>query len=210
MVTLVINTRAFEKSLPRKRRYFTHCYSCVFVIPLRWYMFIKRNFQERNAMRTLKMFLIVYAISDWTWTSLCMFSCNLPKNTIQKVFELFQFCFDQLLRCIGIMDWFTDLVDSIRPLFITYGKKIQYKVLKWVYSSEKSWLTLMLLVAYLANTKWCKKTEKGLKPWHMGTHMRALGESYLMNTNITGLDGFKNYCVLVSWTKKASAFEGLK
>ena len=39
---------------------------------------------------------------------------------------------------------------------------------------------LMLVVANLVNTKWCKKPEKYLKPWHMGTHLRVL-----MNTNMT-------------------------
>ena len=38
----------------------------------------------------------------------------------------------------------------------------------------------MLLVANLANTKYFKK------PWHMGTHLRVLSESYQMNTNMTG------------------------
>ena len=32
-----------------------------------------------------------------------------------------------------------------------------------------------------------KKLLKWLKPWHMGTHLRVLSESYLMNTNMTGL-----------------------
>ena len=44
--------------------------------------------------------------------------------------------------------------------------------------------TLMLLVANLANTKWCKKPEEWLKTWHMGTHLRGLSESYHMNTNM--------------------------
>ena len=44
----------------------------------------------------------------------------------------------------------------------------------------------MLLVAYLANTKWRKKTEKWLEPWHMGTHLRVPSECYPMNTNKTG------------------------
>ena len=38
-------------------------------------------------------------------------------------------------------------------------------------------LTFMLLVANLANTKWCKNPKKWLKPWHMpdmGIHMRLL------------------------------------
>ena len=70
--------------------------------------------------------------------------------------------------------------------------------------------TLMLLVDHLTNTKWCKKPEKWLKPWYMGTHLRVLSESYLMNTNNwQGLDGFKDVCILVLQTKVASALEGL-
>ena len=64
--------------------------------------------------------------------------------------------------------------------------------------SEYWFLTLMLLVANLANTKWCKTREIWLKPWHMGIHMRVLSESYPMNT------------ILVLWTKVASALEGIK
>ena len=48
----------------------------------------------------------------------------------------------------------------------------------------------MLLVANLANTKVCKKPEKLLKPWQMGTHLRELSKSYSMNTNKTGLHRF--------------------
>ena len=46
---------------------------------------------------------------------------------------------------------------------------------RWVSSSSVSasrlQLTLMLLVANLADIKWCKKSEEWLKPWHMGTHL---------------------------------------
>ena len=43
--------------------------------------------------------------------------------------------------------------------------------------TKTTWLlTHMLLVANLAYTKWCKKTEKWLKPWHMGIHLRELQE----------------------------------
>ena len=49
----------------------------------------------------------------------------------------------------------------------------------------QSGLTLMLLAANLANAKWCKKTAKLLKPWHMGTHLWVLSESFPMNTNTT-------------------------
>ena len=56
----------------------------------------------------------------------------------------------------------------------------------------------MLLGANLANTKRCKKNnEKLLKPWQMGTHMRVLGESFLMNTKMTGFQCFfKNLAFL--------------
>ena len=47
--------------------------------------------------------------------------------------------------------------------------------------------TLMVLVANLTNIKYCKILDKSLKPWHMGTHLRVLSESYPMNTNMTWL-----------------------
>ena len=57
-------------------------------------------------------------------------------------------------------------------------------------------LALMLLVANLANTKRCKKPEKLLKPWQMGTHLRV-GESFQMNTKTTGFQCFfKNLAFL--------------
>ena len=43
-------------------------------------------------------------------------------------------------------------------------------------------LTLMLLMGNCVNRKLYKKTEKHLKPWHKGTHLRVLSESYPMNT----------------------------
>ena len=44
----------------------------------------------------------------------------------------------------------------------------------------------------------------------MGTHLRVLSESYPMNTNMSGFRWFfKNLCILVLWTKVASALEGL-
>ena len=51
-------------------------------------------------------------------------------------------------------------------------------------------LPLRLLVANFANIKLCIKTEKLLKPWHMGTYLRVLRQSYLMNTNMTGFRWF--------------------
>ena len=55
---------------------------------------------------------------------------------------------------------------------------------------------------YLTNTELCRKPEKCLKPWHMGTHRRVLRESYPMHTNMTG---FRWFCILVLWTKVALA-----
>ena len=46
-----------------------------------------------------------------------------------------------------------------------------------------------------------------MKPWHMGTHLRVLGESYPMNTIMTGFRWF--LCILVLRTKVALALEGL-
>ena len=39
----------------------------------------------------------------------------------------------------------------------------------------------------------------------MGTHLKVLGESYLMNTNMAGFR-----CFFVLWTEVASALEGLR
>ena len=57
-------------------------------------------------------------------------------------------------------------------------------------SSHSQVLTLMLLVANLSIQNDAKKNEKLLKPWHMGTHLRMLSESYPMNTNKTGFRWF--------------------
>ena len=42
-------------------------------------------------------------------------------------------------------------------------------------------LTLILVMANFAYTKWCKKPEKWLEPWQMGTHMSVLRKSELSN-----------------------------
>ena len=47
-------------------------------------------------------------------------------------------------------------------------------------------LFLVLVVANFANTRSHKKSKKWLKPWHMGTHMRVLNESYPMNPHWKG------------------------
>ena len=40
-----------------------------------------------------------------------------------------------------------------------------------------------------------KKAEKCPKPWQMGTHMKVLGESFPMNTNMTGFRCFSKLFV---------------
>ena len=70
-------------------------------------------------------------------------------------------------------------------------------------------LTLMLLEATFDYTKLCKNPEKLLKTLHMVTYLIVLGESFQMNTNMTGFSFFKNLCVMVLWTKVAPALEGL-
>ena len=64
----------------------------------------------------------------------------------------------------------------------------------------------MLLVANLAKYKMLQKNLKLPKPWHMGTHLRVLGESYPMNTNMTGLRLFSK----IFATKIALALKRLK
>ena len=69
----------------------------------------------------------------------------------------------------------------------------------------------MLLVAYFDNIKWCKIPEKRPKPLHIGTYLGVLSESYSMNTSMTGFIWFTiTLCILMFWTKVASALEGLR
>ena len=70
--------------------------------------------------------------------------------------------------------------------FETKLKKSNNQV--WNETPQPRSLTLMLLMAILANTKWCKKPEKWPKPWHIGTHLRVLSKRYLMNIDMTGFE----------------------
>ena len=45
----------------------------------------------------------------------------------------------------------------------------------------------LTLVSQLGRYKMMQKTWKRLKLWQLGTHLRVLNKSYLMNTNMTGL-----------------------
>ena len=51
-------------------------------------------------------------------------------------------------------------------------------------------LTVMLVVADLANMNDAKIWKNDLKPWQIGTHPKVLGDSYPMSTNTTGLRSF--------------------
>ena len=97
-------------------------------------------------------------------------------------------------RVVQVMFWLTFLI-QISSEHCCY----QYVVsIVWLLSAIVgiNGLTFMLVAANLANTKWCKKPEKWLKPWHMGTHLRALSESIPTNTSMTVfrwfVDDFKN------------------
>ena len=57
-------------------------------------------------------------------------------------------------------------------------------------SNKMSIMVINPYAATLVNTKWYKISEKCLKPWQMGTHVRVLGESFPMNTNMTGFRWF--------------------
>ena len=43
--------------------------------------------------------------------------------------------------------------------------------------------------------KMMQNTKKILKPWHIGTYLRVLNESYPMNTTMTGFSFFKSLCI---------------
>ena len=90
-----------------------------------------------------------------------------------------------------------DFIIIIRLLFLA---AVSFDGLNY-YTNFKFFLALTLLVANLANTKWCKKPEKRLKPWHMGTHLRVLSESYPINTNMTGSNclGSKTHKTWTEW-----------
>ena len=58
-------------------------------------------------------------------------------------------------------------------------------------------LTLMLVVAKLANTKLSKTPWKWPKPWKMGTHLRVLSKRYPMHTNMIRFRCLSKLCILV-------------
>ena len=92
---------------------------------------------------------------------------------------------------VTMSDWHRRQVDIVScqrgsfRLLLGWGTTGESKV-----TLDSQFLTLMLLVTNLANTKWCKKPEKWPKPWQMGTHMKVLGESFPINANMAGFRWF--------------------
>ena len=78
---------------------------------------------------------------------------------------------------------------SIRTLPASLFQKLSKITLGLVVKCTKDShynLLTRLVVAYMANTKLCKKPKRLLKPWHMSTHLRVLSKIYTMNANLTG------------------------
>ena len=77
-------------------------------------------------------------------------------------------------------------------------------------SSSISILALMLLLANLANTKWCKNPEKMIEILANGysseSSQRELSNEY-QHDSVSMV--FKNLCILVLWTKVSPALEVL-
>ena len=81
------------------------------------------------------------------------------------------------------------------------GQEQQVSLSMWkVQLQSTNNLTLMLLVANFPNTK---KSEKWLKPRHMGTYLRVHSESYPMNTTMTGLRWFSKIFAFLSLVTSA-------
>ena len=72
---------------------------------------------------------------------------------------------------------YTVLQERIAEIDAAREKKMLYQRL--------SSLTLMLLWLLWSKQNTVKKVEKLLNPWHMGTHLRVLSESYPMTTIMT-------------------------
>ena len=93
------------------------------------------------------------------------------------------------LRSILDVHW-TWLTDDQSPYFVRQRNYTYTRPPKKVHILAM--LPSMLLVTNLANTKWCEKPEKWLKPWHndMGTYLRVLHEGYPMSTTMQGFRCF--------------------
>ena len=65
----------------------------------------------------------------------------------------------------------------------------------------------MLLVANLVNRKWCEKSWKWREPWHKGTQLKVLSESFPMNTNMVGFKRFLKLSALFAFGESSLSIE---
>ena len=80
---------------------------------------------------------------------------------------------------------------------------LQACIIKLIILKYSLSLTIMLLVANLANTKWCKIPENDWN-WEMGTHLRVLSVSFPTNTNLTGFRLFSKIFASLCFGRKWS------
>ena len=132
-------------------------------------------------------------MTDHCMTDFCIWwtICLVPVRCISRI------------RHMYTTDFAYDAPISLIPLSLSYPSspvftwKLLLSTIRWVHvpgaaSSQrvKPLTSLMLPLANLANTKWCKRPKKWYKPWHMGTHLKVLSERYPMSTNMTGFRWF--------------------
>ena len=110
---------------------------------------------------------------------------ELPHRTVDIQTKSFQ-----TIHTRDLSAWSHIVLSSTWNIYCTFLNSLILTVAKSSLTILVKSLTLMLLEANLDIIKWCKKPEKSLKPWHIGTHLRVLSESYLMNGNITGFRCF--------------------
>ena len=65
-------------------------------------------------------------------------------------------------------------------------------------------------MANFVNTKLYKNPEKWPKPWQIGSHLKALSESYLMSTNMTGFRWFSKILRSCTWDKSSLSIVRVK
>ena len=135
-------------------------------------------------------------MTDHCTTDFCIWRtiCLVPVLCISSICHMYttDFAYDGPIFLVPLSPSYPSL-----PVYSTYDWTECQPPMGRVQAELKLSLTLMLLVANLANTKWCKKTWKWTKPWQMGTHLRVLSESFQMNTNKTGFRWFsKNFASL--------------
>ena len=145
-----------------------------------------------NALKSFQPFYEIYLLGKFrSWNKYSEF--HVFHNSIyDNVGDRCSNCHVQL-HIVGVSHFYPPplYLDDWRGTMFWDGKLKMYtfligSVINYLVVS----LTLVLLMVNLANTKWCKKPEKLLKPWHMGTHLRAPSDKYPMKTNMIGFRWF--------------------